>query len=292
MSTQPAILSPAPPAGRFVTLGLRGGADPRAALARLADARWDDGTIVGVGAPLALAVGRAIPGLRPFPAITGAGSTYPSTQGALWLSLGGADAAELLLAARALVRLAGDDFYVEEDVAAFRYGAGRDLSGFEDGTENPKGEHAVAAAIVAGAGAGLDGGSFVAAQRWVHDLARLERLDGAARDALIGRAHDGNEELADAPPSAHVKRAAQESFAPPAFMLRRSLPWGDTREHGLYFVAYGATLDPFERVLRRMAGLDDGIVDGLARFTRAVSGGYYFCPPRAGGRLDLSRLGV
>ena len=38
--------------------------------------------------------------------------------------------------------------------------------------------------------------------------------------------------------------------------------------------------------------LDDGIVDALFGFTRAVSGGYYFCPPVAGGRLDLRALGL
>ena len=75
-------------------------------------------------------------------------------------------------------------------------------------------------------------------------------------------------------------------------MLRRSMPWGDVREHGLYFVAYAASLDPFERVLRRMTGLDDGIVDGLLRFTRPISGGYYWCPPLAGERLDLRALGL
>jgi putative iron-dependent peroxidase len=74
-------------------------------------------------------------------------------------------------------------------------------------------------------------------------------------------------------------------------MLRRSMPYGSVGEHGLYFVAYGATLDAYERALRRMAGLDDGIVDGLASFTRACSGGYYFRPPLADdGRLDLRAL--
>ena len=43
----------------------------------------------------------------------------------------------------------------------------------EDGTENPKGEDAVAAAIVDGRGAGLDGSSYVAVQQWVHDLDRF-----------------------------------------------------------------------------------------------------------------------
>jgi putative iron-dependent peroxidase len=108
----------------------------------------------------------------------------------------------------------------------------------------------------------------------------------------VGRSRRTNEELADAPPSAHVKRTAQESFDPPAFMLRRSMPYGTVHEHGLYFVAFGATLDAFERALRRMAGLDDGIVDGLLGFSHAVSGGYYWCPPLGDdGRLDLRALG-
>jgi porphyrinogen peroxidase len=88
-----------------------------------------------------------------------------------------------------------------------------------------------------------------------------------------------------------VKRTAQESYDPPAFMVRRSMPWGGVTDHGLYFVAYGKSLDRFERVLRRMAGLDDGIVDALLSFTRAVSGGYYWCPPvDPTGALDLSAL--
>ena len=68
------------------------------------------------------------------------------------------------------------------------------------------------------------------------------------------------------------------------------MPWGDVREHGLYFVAYAATLDPYERILRRMAGLDDGIPDALLSISRAVTGGYFWCPPLLGDRLDLRAL--
>jgi putative iron-dependent peroxidase len=87
-----------------------------------------------------------------------------------------------------------------------------------------------------------------------------------------------------------VKRTAQESFDPPAFMVRRSMPWAGAQEEGLEFVAFVAALDGFERMMRRMAGLEDGIVDGLFTFSRAVTGGYYWCPPARGGRLDLSAL--
>jgi putative iron-dependent peroxidase len=41
-----------------------------------------------------------------------------------------------------------------------------------------------------------------------------------------------------------------------------------------------------------MAGLDDGIVDGLFRFSRPATGSYYWCPPVAGGRVDLSSVGL
>jgi len=134
-------------------------------------------------------------------------------------------------------------------------------------------------------------GSFVAVQRWVHDLDAVDRLTVAARAAAVGRDPETDVELADAPASAHVKRTAQESFESPAFIVRRSMPYGGIREHGLNFVAFGESLDRFERQLRRMAGRDDGVRDGILAFTRAVSGAYYFCPPLRQGRCDLSAFG-
>jgi putative iron-dependent peroxidase len=44
------------------------------------------------------------------------------------------------------------------------------------------------------------------------------------QDNAIGRHISDNEEFAEAPETAHVKHAAQESFDPEAFMLRRSMP--------------------------------------------------------------------
>lgn len=53
------------------------------------------------------------------------------------------------------------------------------------------------------------------------------------------------------------------------------------------FVAFGTSFDPFEAQLRRMVGLDDGIVDGCFQFFRPVTGGYYWCPSVADGLLEL-----
>jgi len=107
---------------------------------------------------------------------------------------------------------------------------------------------------------------------------------------MIGRRRDSNEEIADAPPSAHVKMSAQESYEPAAFMVRRSMPWVDDLHQGLEFIAYGNSFDSYERVMRRMAGLDSNLTDALFKFSRPVTGGYYWCPPVAAGKLDLRLL--
>lgn len=289
--SQPGILAPCPPAARYLTFGLRRPDDAADVLDRLAALPVDDGVVLGLGEPLVRGVGRAVPGLHGFPALAGPGCSFPSTQGAVWAWVRAADPGEVFARAKALRLGLGEGAVLEEDVAAFTYRGGRDLSGYVDGTENPKGDAAVAAALVAGAGPGLDGSSFVSVQRYHHALDRLGRLPARERDHVVGRTLRTDEELADAPPSAHVKRSAQESYDPPAFMLRRSMPWGDLDDHGLMFVAFGASLDAFERVLRRMAGLEDGVVDALMRFSRASTGGAYWCPPAREGRLDLSALG-
>jgi putative iron-dependent peroxidase len=289
---QPAILDPLPPLGRFLVFDLSFGVDPRPALARWREEVSPERTVVGVGVPLVAAAQASLPDLRVFPGICGRGVSFPSTQGALWTFLGGSDASDLNDRAWAIQRILGDGFFLREDVASFLYRKGRDLTGFKDGTENPQGANAVAAAIRSGDQAGIAGSSFVAVQRWVHDLLSFARKTADERDRTIGRRKDTNEELQDAPASAHVKRTAQESFEPPAFMLRRSMPWGGLDCSGLYFVAYGESLDRFERVLRRMAGEEDGVVDALLSFSRAETGGYYWCPPVEGGRIDWTAVGV
>jgi len=285
-SPQPLVLAPVPATARSVTFTLRAASDPRAGLAALAAAVQPAMTVLGLGAPLVTALGAEVPGLRAFPALPGPGVHVPSTQGAVWLLTRGADRGAVDDRVRRARSVLGDAYQVADDVELFKYRDGRDLTGYVDGTENPTDEAAVEAAIAA------DGSSFVAVQRWAHDVEWFARLPEQERDHLFGRRASDNEELDDAPDYAHVKRAAQESFEPEAFMVRRSMPYINRREKGLLFIAYGESLDRYERVLRRMAGLDDGIVDGLFRFSRPATGSYYWCPPVAGGRVDLSSVGL
>ncbi|SDK94587.1 putative iron-dependent peroxidase [Pseudomonas delhiensis] len=288
---QPGILAtPVPAHARHLFFDLQAAEHLPAALDRLLRLADGEAVVVGFGESLVRALGRQVAGLREFPALSGAGVDNPSTQHALWLWLRGEERGELLLRTHELERELAPALQLVDCVEAFRHGAGLDLTGYEDGTENPRDDDAVAAAVVAGAGAGLDGGSFAALQQWRHQLQAFAALPQAEQDDIIGRRKRDNEELDEAPESAHVKRTAQESFEPEAFVVRRSMPWTAGSDAGLMFLAFGRTLDAFEVQLRRMSGLEDGIVDALYRFSRPLSGGYYWCPPRGAAGLDLSAL--
>jgi putative iron-dependent peroxidase len=288
-SPQPGILAAVPPSARYLSFDLTAGAHPERARDAVAELELDEGLVVGIGPSLARAVGYQPPGLRGFPQLVGAAVDVPSTQAALWCWLRGEDRGRLVHQTREIADELSRDFEPVQAVDAFMYRDGRDLTGYEDGTENPQGERAVKVGILSGTGTPFDGSSFVAVQQWVHDLDYFESLSQLERDHIIGRRASDNEEIDDAPESAHVKRTAQESFEPEAFVVRRSMPWADAGEHGLIFVAFGHSHDAFEAQLRRMVGLDDGIVDGLFRFSRPVSGSYYWCPPVEDGRLVMTR---
>lgn len=296
-TAQPGILAPVPTQGRYLVFAL---AEPRAAGGCLqALAAQVDGlhAVAGIGRQAVDALGAEVPGLRDFPALKGPGVEVPATPAALWIWLRGSERGKLVLASRALEKAAAPAFRLVSAVEAFRHGRtaaghGRDLTGYEDGTENPEGAAAEQAACAHRQGAGMNGASFVAVQQWVHDFAAFEAMDTPAQDAIIGRRRRDNRELDDAPASAHVKRTAQESFVPEAFVLRRSMPWAAGADAGLMFVAFGKSLDAFEAQMRRMAGLDDGITDALFRISQPVTGGYFWCPPVRDGMLDLRRLGL
>jgi putative iron-dependent peroxidase len=289
---QPGILAALPPQARYLTFALKQGARPQAELKALAAAADGKVCVVGLGMLLAFALQKEIRGLRPFPHYRGEGVEVPSTPAALWCWLRGEDRGEILLRGRSLEKMLAPAFELTSAIDAFKYGKGLDLTGYEDGTENPKGRKAVETAIVSDKRAGYGGASFVAGQQWVHDFDAFSAMPQKQQDDSIGRRRKDNKELDKAPESAHVKRTAQESFTPEAFVWRRSMPWADATQAGLNFVAFGKSLDAFDAQLRRMAGVEDGIVDALFTFTRPVTGAYYSCPPVRGKRLDLRAIGL
>lgn len=290
MTAAPAIFEPIPAHARHLFFNLVPGADPRAALAALAAQCDGAGAVLGVGEPVAQALGVTVPGLRAFPHLPEAKPPIPATQQALWLWLRGDAPGDLLRRGHQLTALIAPAFTLQQAIVSFCHEDYRDLTGFEDGTENPQDAAATEAAVATGLGTGLDGSSFAAVQQWLHDFASFDAMPAAEQNDCFGRDRVSNEELDDAPESAHVKRTAQEDFEPEAFVVRRSMPWVAGAEAGLVFLAFGKSFAAYEAQLRRMTGHDDGISDALFRFSRPLTGGYYWCPPIRAGQTDLAAL--
>jgi porphyrinogen peroxidase len=292
MKSQAAILESIPDHARHLFFKLKPDADPRPALRALAAACDGQSAVLGIGVEIATALNVKLAGLRAFPDLPDAKPAIPVTQHALWLWLCGDEPGNLLLQGHALEALAASAFSLVQAIDSFRHQDSRDLTGYEDGTENPKEDAAIEAAIAQGQGVGIDGSSFAAVQQWLHDFASFDAMPRSEQDNCFGRRRDDNEEIDDAPESAHVKRTAQEDFEPEAFVVRRSMPWVAGADAGLVFLAFGKSFDAYEAQLRRMTGHDDGISDALFSFTRPLTGGYYWCPPLGAAGIDLQALGL
>lgn len=289
---QAGILQALPNHGRYLAFSISHAERIADALRDLAPLVDGERVVVGFGQPLAAALKADIAGLKPFPQLTAPGLAIASAPEAVWVWLRGDERGDILHRSRRITRALAPAFTLDDCRDAFKYDGGRDLSGYEDGTENPVEEAAVEAALVGSDQPALTGSSFVAVQRWQHNFDAFDAMSEHAQNHTIGRRRSDNEELDDAPESAHVKRTAQESFSPEAFVLRRSMPWADGNTGGLIFVAFGRSFAAFEAQLKRMTGGEDGTVDALFSFTQPLTGGYYWCPAMKDGKLDLSPLGL
>ena len=294
---QAGILQPVPSQARYLFFSLAQPQALRPALSRLAGIADGTRVVAMIGAGTVAAFGAQVPGLHEMADLSGPDAKVPVTPTALCLWLRGEDRGDLVRLTHILEKFLAPAFHPDRVIDAFRHGRGpnghgRDLTGYEDGTENPDAEEASAVALVGEGEAAPAGSSFVAVQRWRHNMPKFDAMTRAQQDACIGRERHSNEEMDDAPASAHVKRTAQENFEPEAFVLRRSMPWTEGNEGGLVFVAFGHSFDAFEAQLRRMSGAEDGITDGLFRFTQPETGAYFWCPGVRGGQLDLRPIGL
>ena len=177
-----------------------------------------------------------------------------------------------------------DQVQLLDERVCFRYLDGRDLTGFIDGTENPQfpDDRAETALLGDDAGSFADG-SFIFAQRYVHDLAKWKKLKVDAQENVIGRSKLESIEMADEvkPNNAHIARVVIEDDAgEEQEILRHSLPYGDGQgEQGLFFIAYTNDLAIIDQMLQHMFGTTgDGIHDRLLHFVTAIDGAYYFAP--------------
>jgi putative iron-dependent peroxidase len=112
-------------------------------------------------------------------------------------------------------------------------------------------------------------------QRWPHDVEAWESLPVHEQERVIGRTKDDSVELEEQPEGSHVSSTDQERFGK---IFRRNMPFGTVTEHGTMFVGFSADQARLDAMLRSMAGLTGGVPDALTRYSRPVTGAYYFVP--------------
>jgi len=216
--------------------------------------------------------------LHPFEELHGPTHTAPATPGDLLFHIR-AFRMDLCfeLAAQIMSRLRGA-VTVQDETQGFRYFEERDLLGFVDGTENPVGPEAAAAALNG------DGESYVIVQKYLHDLASWDTLTTEQQELAVGRTKLADIELADdvKPGNSHVTlNTVTDEDGNDLDILRCNMPFGSPGggEFGTYFIGYCATPAVTELMLRNMfIGVPPGNHDRLLDFSTAVTGTLFHVP--------------
>lgn len=174
---------------------------------------------------------------------------------------------------------------VARETMTFIYGDSLDLSGFIDGTGNPEPERDVEVAIVPDGESGA-GGSFIIAQRWVHDLEAFNLLPVEEQEKVFGRTKADSTRLSVQPPTSHLShvelregKTGDDSTQKRDEISRRSTPYAfHDGTVGLYFMAFCKSQAPLRERMRAMYGMDGQVRDRLTSYSNPASGSFYFAP--------------
>ena len=187
---QPGILQAVPEQAVYLTFNRSNSSSPQKVTEAL-DAIEPEDDVIGIGQALVDQYGRGIPGHRTMPDFSTGKFNLTPTPADLWCWLRGNDRGDLLHRSRGITGRLSAAFDLVASVDAFRYAGGRDLTGHEDGTENPRDEAAIDAAIRSSDDQAIHGSSFVVAQQWQHDLDVFETFSDEQQDNIIGRRRSG-----------------------------------------------------------------------------------------------------
>lgn len=222
--------------------------------------------------------------LWPFREVRGERHVAPATPGDLLFHIRASTMDRCFeLAARITTMLAGA-VTVADEVHGFQYFDNRDLLGFVDGTENPDGADAAAAALVGPEDPDFIGGSYVHVQKYLHNMAAWSALPVDEQEKVIGRTKLDDVEFDDAvkPSNSHVAlNVIEDEEGNELQVLRRNMPFGELgkSEFGTYYIAYSRTPDVTERMLHNMfVGDPPGNTDRILDFSTAITGGLFFAP--------------
>ena len=223
-------------------------------------------------------------GLHPFVPLRGEVHSAPATPGDVLFHIKASRADLCFELGRLILAALGDAATVADEVHGFRYFDARDLLGFVDGTENPTGAGAGAAALIGAEDPAFTGGSYVIVQKYLHDMAAWAELSSEEQERVIGRTKLENVELDDAtlPSNSHVAlNTIVDDDGTEHEILRDNMPFGSLSagEFGTYFIGYAKDPAVTEQMLRHMfLGDPPGNHDRILDFSQAATGTLFFVP--------------
>lgn len=174
---------------------------------------------------------------------------------------------------------------VARETLAWIYKNSLDLTGYIDGTGNPAPEDQRDRAIIADGQKGA-GGSFLIAQRWVHDLGYFHGLSPEAQDNTFGRTKAESRRLEVQVPTSHLAhvelregQTGDASKPKRGEMVRRSTPYAlHDGTVGLYFLGFCKTQAPLRERMEAMYGMNGQARDAITDYSTPASGSFYFAP--------------
>ena len=221
--------------------------------------------------------------LAPFPAMHSDDRVAPTNSYDIYIEIRSDRADVNHIVSTKVCQLLGDSVELIEQVQAFRFLDGRDLTGFVDGTENPQGLHRREVALVKDQDdINFAGGSYLHTQRYQHNLTLWGSLAEHEQEDVYGRTKLDNVEYDsdDKALTAHTKRTSlKDEQGQSIEIVRQSMPYGDMKRKGLFFVSYCQSPKPFEIMLKSMIhGDGHGNSDHLLNYTQAETGSAFFAP--------------
>lgn len=282
MEPQPGIFALGAPEHCFVELDVAPGARPEDLVSVLTSLSGPETTLSGVSFVVgfrpelwrSVSPVRGGPEVRSFEEIEATGFSMPATQHDAWFWVAGPARDAVFDSTVEVIDAVSSLATVASEIGGWIYQHTRDLTGFIDGTENPSMLEARSVAVAA------DGSSVLLYQKWRH-LPTWRSLRVDEQERVIGRTKVDSVELEEdvMPDDSHVSRTVVEEGGEELAIYRRNVAYGGPSDHGTVFVGFCAAQHPLDIMLRRMAGVVDGIRDALTRYTTPVTGAYYVVPP-------------
>lgn len=205
-------------------------------------------------------------------------AVMPATDGDLFLHIRANDSAVVFEALYQCKRLLAKVAKVVDEDKGFRYFEGRAIIGFIDGTEAPVDQESIDSALVGDEDPEFINGSYLFAQKWVHNMPKWENMTTEEQEKAVGRRKFNDLELDDDEKYGNAHNVASQYFedGEEKKIIRMNVPFTDTHTGavGTYFMGYSGAWHVTRGMMQNM--IDKA--DFLFSFSRITTGQLYFVP--------------